>query len=498
MQGAGREAAGVQFLGHGLRRSGQRAGARGRARCSVTNPYGRTKLVMEQLIERPVRSPIRRSAPPTCAISIRSARTHPDLIGEDPAGIPNNLMPYICQVAVGGASACRCSAATSRPSTAPACATTSMSWTWRARMPMRIDYLVREDRSLTVNLGTGRGVSVLELLRSFEKASGRDIPYDIVGRRAGRCRRGLCGSGAGQRPARLARGTGCRRDVPRCLALAVDESADGYATVEAAFPSRPANRSARRSRRRRTFAASADVAARNASRPRPAAAHPREMIGARRRARARRAWSMSNDDRGNFDKQEPASTASGANQSSRSSTARTGDLDPRHARLRDPRPCRPRHNDRSVPSAPSRGSGCAPRCRRSRCDGRAGRRARPPARAGSDRPAAAASAAAAGTHASTAHRWRPATAPAPPAARMRAGSRPSCPPRLWPPMMRRRIGQCCRTPPHSLPAGRASAFRDSPSHGSRSARSCCWNRCRAIRAGTPRHRVAASASASGR
>ena len=44
---------------------------------------------------------------------------------------------------------------------------------------------MRADRSLTVNLGTGRGVSVLELLRGFEKASGRPVPYEIVARRPG-------------------------------------------------------------------------------------------------------------------------------------------------------------------------------------------------------------------------------------------------------------------------------------------------------------------------
>jgi UDP-glucose 4-epimerase len=48
-----------------------------------------------------------------------------------------------------------------------------------------IDYLVGEDRSLTVNLGTGRGVSVLELVQAFARASGREIPYEIVARRAG-------------------------------------------------------------------------------------------------------------------------------------------------------------------------------------------------------------------------------------------------------------------------------------------------------------------------
>ena len=48
-----------------------------------------------------------------------------------------------------------------------------------------LEYLMREDRNLTVNLGTGRGISVLELLGGFERASGRPIPYDIVARRPG-------------------------------------------------------------------------------------------------------------------------------------------------------------------------------------------------------------------------------------------------------------------------------------------------------------------------
>ena len=48
-----------------------------------------------------------------------------------------------------------------------------------------LDYLADTGRNLTVNLGTGRGVSVLELVRAFERASGREIPYEIVGRRPG-------------------------------------------------------------------------------------------------------------------------------------------------------------------------------------------------------------------------------------------------------------------------------------------------------------------------
>jgi UDP-glucose 4-epimerase len=48
-----------------------------------------------------------------------------------------------------------------------------------------LDYLVRTNSSLTVNLGTGRGVSVLELVNAFEKATGQAIPYEIVARRSG-------------------------------------------------------------------------------------------------------------------------------------------------------------------------------------------------------------------------------------------------------------------------------------------------------------------------
>ncbi|HJW47308.1 MAG TPA: GDP-mannose 4,6-dehydratase, partial [Lysobacter sp.] len=48
-----------------------------------------------------------------------------------------------------------------------------------------LDYLMRADRNITVNLGTGRGVSVLEMVEAFRRASGRDVPYEIVARRPG-------------------------------------------------------------------------------------------------------------------------------------------------------------------------------------------------------------------------------------------------------------------------------------------------------------------------
>lgn len=150
----------------------------------VTNPYGRTKLVMEQLIEDLVandpgfRAAVLRYFNPVGA--------HPSgLIGEDPGGIPNNLMPYICQVAVG-----RREELAIFGGDWPTVDGTGVRDYIHVMDLARahadaIDYLVREDRSLTVNLGTGQGVSVLQLAQAFERASGRPVKYRIAPRRAG-------------------------------------------------------------------------------------------------------------------------------------------------------------------------------------------------------------------------------------------------------------------------------------------------------------------------
>lgn len=154
------------------------------ARLQVTNPYGRSKLVMEELI-----GDVCRADPSLRAANLRyfnPVGAHPSgLVGEDPGGTPNNLMPYICQVAVG---------------LREKLSVFGGDWPTIDGTGVRdyihvmdlarahadaLDYLVREDRSLTVNLGTGRGVSVLELVRGFEKASGRSIAYQIVDRREG-------------------------------------------------------------------------------------------------------------------------------------------------------------------------------------------------------------------------------------------------------------------------------------------------------------------------
>ncbi len=124
---ARREQARVLLVGHRLRR--------GRRRCrwvrtahSATNPYGRTKLMQEQILRDVA------VADPSWRIALlryfNPVGAHPSgTIGEDPRGIPNNLMPYVAQVAVGRRDKLRSSAATTPRPTAPACATTSTSRT---------------------------------------------------------------------------------------------------------------------------------------------------------------------------------------------------------------------------------------------------------------------------------------------------------------------------------------------------------------------------------
>ncbi len=150
----------------------------------VTNPYGRTKLVMEDLI-----ADLCQAEPAFRAANLRyfnPVGAHESgLIGEDPTGVPSNLMPYICQVAVGRRERLRIFGG---------------DWPTRDGTGVRdyihvvdlarahadaLDCLGNGHGNLTLNLGTGRGISVLELVNAFARASGREIPYDIVDRRSG-------------------------------------------------------------------------------------------------------------------------------------------------------------------------------------------------------------------------------------------------------------------------------------------------------------------------
>ncbi|MCY7353503.1 MAG: UDP-glucose 4-epimerase GalE [Lysobacter sp.] len=162
----------------------ERVPVREDARLQATNPYGRTKLVTEQLLgdlcqaDESFRVGNLRYFNPVGAHAS-------GLLGEDPGGTPNNLMPYICQVAVGRRERLQIFG-DDYPTIDGTGVRDYIHVTDLARAHVdALEYLQRADRNLTVNLGTGCGISVLELVRAFERASGRAVPYDVVARRAG-------------------------------------------------------------------------------------------------------------------------------------------------------------------------------------------------------------------------------------------------------------------------------------------------------------------------
>ncbi len=151
---------------------------------SATNPYGRSKLIIEDIL-----ADLALAEPGWRIARLRyfnPAGAHESgLIGEDPQGIPNNLMPFVAQVAAGRREFLN---------------------VWGDDYPTpdgtgvrdyihvvdlaeghvaALDYLDQQGGLFTVNLGTGQGYSVLDIVRAFEQASGRPIPYKITARRAG-------------------------------------------------------------------------------------------------------------------------------------------------------------------------------------------------------------------------------------------------------------------------------------------------------------------------
>ncbi|MCK9389357.1 MAG: UDP-glucose 4-epimerase GalE [Sulfuritalea sp.] len=151
---------------------------------TATNPYGRTKLMIEDVL-----ADLHQADPSWRIARLRyfnPVGAHESgLIGEAPQGIPNNLMPYVAQVAAGQREFLN---------------------VWGDDYPTpdgtgvrdyihvcdlaeghvaALEYLNRQGGTLTVNLGTGQGYSVLEMVEAFEKASSRAIPCKIGPRRAG-------------------------------------------------------------------------------------------------------------------------------------------------------------------------------------------------------------------------------------------------------------------------------------------------------------------------
>jgi UDP-glucose 4-epimerase len=151
---------------------------------SATNPYGRTKLMIEDILRD-----IHRSDDGWSIALLRyfnPVGAHESgRIGEDPNGVPNNLMPYLTQVAA---------------SKLPKANVYGDDYDTRDGTGVRdyihvvdlakghlkaLDYVAGRRGVEAFNLGTGRGYSVLEMIAAVEKASGRSVPYTIVGRRPG-------------------------------------------------------------------------------------------------------------------------------------------------------------------------------------------------------------------------------------------------------------------------------------------------------------------------
>ena len=151
---------------------------------SCTNPYGRTKLMIEEILRDLHR------ADPTWRIGLlryfNPVGAHPSgRIGEDPGGIPNNLMPYIAQVAVGTLGELAVFGG-DYPTPDGTGVRDYIHVVDLALGHLRaLEKLVDTPGVLTCNLGTGRGYSVLDMVRAFEAACGRAIPFRIVDRRSG-------------------------------------------------------------------------------------------------------------------------------------------------------------------------------------------------------------------------------------------------------------------------------------------------------------------------
>ena len=151
---------------------------------SATNPYGRSKLFIEDMLRDVARADTGWNIALLRYFNPVGAHES-GLIGEDPRGIPNNLMPYVAQVAVGR-----------RPHLNVFGGDYPTPDGTGVRDYIHVVDLARGHVAAlnklhqlagvqTWNLGTGHGVSVIDMVRAFEAASGKPVPYEIVARRAG-------------------------------------------------------------------------------------------------------------------------------------------------------------------------------------------------------------------------------------------------------------------------------------------------------------------------
>ncbi len=151
---------------------------------SATNPYGRSKLMIEEILRDLYTSDdswnisiLRYFNPVGAHVS--------GLIGEDPADIPNNLLPFVAQTASGLREQLSVFGDDYPTPDGPGVRDNKHEVDLARGHLKALEKLASAPGCITHNLGTGQGYSVLEMVAAFEKACGKPIPYQIVGRRPG-------------------------------------------------------------------------------------------------------------------------------------------------------------------------------------------------------------------------------------------------------------------------------------------------------------------------
>ena len=150
----------------------------------VTNPYGRSKLIMEYILRD------WQACDPTINVALlryfNPVGAHQSgEIGEDPNGIPNNLLPYVSQVAVGKLEKLSVFGDDYETDDGTGVRDYIHVVDLALGHVLALKKLEENPGVVTYNLGTGKGYSVLEIVKAFSDASGKDVPYVVVDRRPG-------------------------------------------------------------------------------------------------------------------------------------------------------------------------------------------------------------------------------------------------------------------------------------------------------------------------
>jgi UDP-glucose 4-epimerase len=155
-------------------------------RLAPTNPYGRSKLMVERILQDSFQ------AIPSLSVSIlryfNPIGAHPSgRIGEDPTGIPNNLLPYVSRVAAGKLEELQVFGDDYDTHDGTGVRDYIHVVDLAKAHIAALEELLNDSTSIckTYNLGTGRGYSVLDVVKAFEEVSGQEVPYQITARRSG-------------------------------------------------------------------------------------------------------------------------------------------------------------------------------------------------------------------------------------------------------------------------------------------------------------------------